>query len=68
MHNYKPSGFWVSVEGNGDGWSDFAAENEHLYKRMQYAHKITLHQDANILYISSVEEMQRFNEAYKDSP
>ena len=68
LSNYKPNGFWVSVDGNGDSWKNFI-EREELPSFQQgslkYAHEVTLCADANILYIQSVKDMREFAKAYK---
>jgi hypothetical protein len=66
--NWKPKGFWVSVEGNGDGWSDWCRDNEWGTDRLANAHEVTLADSANILWIRSVEELDAFAEQWKIQP
>lgn len=59
----KPVGLWVSVDGPDDwkqwceveGWRDIDA---------QHHHRVTLHEDANVLHLASVEEMTAFHEEF----
>jgi hypothetical protein len=49
----KPAGFWVSVEGDGDGWSDWCRSEGFGLDRLAYAHEVTLAPAARILRIST---------------
>lgn len=63
----KPHGFWVSDEDDY-GWHEWC-NNENFYiENLKVAHEITLHEDANILYIRSVEALDEFTERYRLSP
>ena len=60
----KPIGFWVSVEGNGDGWRDWCTEQHVFTDQLAYEHKITLAPDANILVLSSPAELLKLTDDY----
>ena len=57
---FKPSGFWVSVEtGDPDDrtWKDWCIAEEFSLERFRYAYEVHLMPDANILRIGTVAEM-----------
>lgn len=60
--DYKPRGFWVSVE-DGYGWH-WWTEAE-AFERGRRSYKVALHPDANILRVMTVTELDAFNESYK---
>lgn len=64
----KPKGFWVSVEGNGDGWSDWCRDEGFHTETLENAHEVTLAADAKILWIRTVEELDAFSEQWRIQP
>lgn len=59
----KPRGLWVSIEGNGDGWSDWCAAED--YGIGSIAHRVTLKPEAKILILSGASELSRFHSLYR---
>jgi hypothetical protein len=62
-HSWKPSGLWVSVEGDDD-WPAFCHSGNFRLERLRSANEIVLADDANILRIASPHELDLFTEAY----
>lgn len=59
---WKPNGVWVSDEDATNPWSVFCRRtNHHLGK---YKYFIELENDANVLFISTVEELLKFDEDF----
>lgn len=58
----KPSGLWVSVEGNGDGWSDWCASED--FGIGAVPHVVHLHPEANILRIANGAELIAFHREF----
>src|SRR5690606_29428635 len=54
----KPRGLWVSVEGNGDGWSDWCESES--FGISPTPHKVTLAPGANILFLRSATDIDTF--------
>lgn len=61
----KPGGFWVSVDDNSEGWREWCNEQQFEVEHLAYAYKITLKNDARILYITTDAELHTFTEQYK---
>lgn len=61
----KPRGFWISVEGNGDGWSDWCVGEQWGLSRLVIAHDVTLRSEAKILKITSADELDEFHWKYR---
>jgi len=60
----KPTGMWISDE-DSFGWSQWCrAENFHV-EHLKNAFSVKLKDNANILHIRTVEELDAFNETYK---
>jgi hypothetical protein len=57
--NMKPAGLWYSI---GSAWKDWCEENA-SYFLGKYEYELT-HANANILYIKTQEELEKFTEAY----
>ena len=55
--DHKPRGFWVSVEGVGDSWKDWCEGEEWNVERLAFSHEIVLRPDANILRLSTAENI-----------
>ena len=62
----KPRGFWVSVEGNGDGWSDWCKDTNFAKPRLRYRHEVKLSPDAKILYLQNAADIDQFTQKYRD--
>jgi hypothetical protein len=60
----KPAGLWVSVEGDGDGWSDWCREESFSLDRLACEHEITLTDDAHILRLDGAEAIDDFTAYY----
>ena len=63
----KPRGLWVSVEGHGDGWSDWCKAEEFGQERFEYAYEVELAKDARILRLRTAADIQRFTKEYRDT-
>lgn len=57
----KPDGLWVSVE-DGCGWSDFCRSEQ--WGSCNFANKIQLAEDANLLWIRNDRELLEFNDKW----
>lgn len=53
----KPNGLWISYENSGNGWFNWCVENEFKKDCLKYRHKITLKEDANILYVKTKKDI-----------
>lgn len=62
----KPRGFWVSVEGNEDGWADWCRGENFRLEELVYEYEVKLKPDARILYLSTQEELRDFTKKYYD--
>jgi hypothetical protein len=60
----KPTGFWVSVEGNGDGWADWCRDEQFGVERLAHEHEVTLAPDARILRITTPEGIDALTKQY----
>ena len=60
----KPEGLWVSVEGGGDGWSDWCRSEQYGLDGLAYAHRVTLAEGANILTLSDAAQIDEFTATY----
>lgn len=58
----KPHGFWVSVE---DDWERWCREEHYHLERLRYRTQIILAEDAEILYITTAEELDEFTDKYR---
>ena len=57
-HTYtKPCGLWVSVQGERD-WREWCKCEG--FGISQYAHRVKLHDEANILYLKSCADLDKF--------
>ena len=52
----KPDGFWVSVEGEQD-WREWCESEQWGLDRLAVDNVVTLRDDANILYVETVEDL-----------
>lgn len=62
----KPSGFWVSVEGEDD-WKSWCSDEEYYLEWIENEFDVALSESANILHLSSAEELLKFTQDYRDS-
>ena len=60
----KPNGFWYSIEGNGDGWSDWTAAEDFTDTNTQIAYELEVDLSKCIV-ISNKAELKTFTEKYK---
>lgn len=60
---FKPVGLWVSVEGNGDGWSDWCRNEDFRDCSKQLAYRITLRPKANVLRLTG-DDLEDFTARY----
>lgn len=56
----KPQGFWVSVEGQYD-WPTWCRDEEVLTESLTTAHEVCLTDAANVLLITSADEIDQFH-------
>jgi hypothetical protein len=62
----KPQGLWFSVEtGSEDGWKDWSLGNDFRVEHLQYQYEIKLSDDANLVWINTVDELDEFTEQNK---
>jgi len=59
----KPSGLWVSVEGEND-WKWWCEEENYNLENLVVSYEIELKDDANILYLTTADEIFYFTEEY----
>ena len=66
LFNAKPSGLWVSVEYDGcnDSWKQWCEREEFNLNKLQHAHQIILNENANILYVTTEDELFNFTKKY----
>lgn len=60
----KPSGLWVSVDGPDD-WKNWCEAEDFYLENLKYKQEIILAQDANILTLTTPEELYAFTNEYK---
>lgn len=61
---FKPRGFWIS-DDDDYGWKKWCEENGSFSNQFKYKYQIELNHDANILYITSPQQLDEFSEKYK---
>jgi len=57
---FKPIGLWVSVEGEHD-WKDWCTSEGFGLERLAYTSEIVLRPEANVLFIRTLQELDRFD-------
>ena len=57
----KPNGFWVSV---GNDWESWCRDSEFRLEYLAVIHRVTLSDDANILWITTPEQLDEFHAEY----
>lgn len=63
--NFKPSGFWVSVE---DDWERWCKQEDFGVQSLKYKHKVKLTDNAKIYLISNPGELATFTARYGNGP
>lgn len=64
---WKPKGLWVSVEGEDD-WKEWCKSEQFSLDRLAYATQIILAPDANILRLTTPQELRTFSAQYGFNP
>jgi hypothetical protein len=61
---FKPSGLWLSLN---DEWYELQTDidDERFVKKLKYKYEVKIRPDANLLKITTLEELNTFNEKYK---
>jgi hypothetical protein len=60
----KPSGFWVSVDGEQD-WPTWCASEQFINCEKQMHYRVMLSQEHNVLILKTIEEMHEFNNRFR---
>jgi hypothetical protein len=60
---FKPNGLWVSDEDDF-GWSHWCTGEQWGTDGLVYEHLVELHPNHNVLFIRTVEEIDKFHEEY----
>lgn len=61
----KPDGFWVSVEGEMS-WKEWCESEDWGLDRFDFDHEIVLSNDANILHLCDIGQIDRFHKEYSE--
>lgn len=61
--SFKPKGLWVSVEGPDD-WKSWCEAEDFPLSNLALQHEVALSESANILRLSSLQEINRFTDLY----
>lgn len=61
----KPSGFWLSVDGEDD-WAEWCVGETFRPHALKYRHVVTLKDGANILHLCTPDEVIQFSKEYYD--
>ena len=64
----KPNGMWFSVDGDGDGWSEWCKGEKFGLERLKVRTQIIFHLDAKILRLSNAKAIRRFTKTYGVNP
>lgn len=59
----KPSGFWISVDGNEDGWADWCRDAD-WRNDWTHAYRVELKPDADLLPLETAMQIREFNDRY----
>lgn len=62
--DYKPRGFWVSVDDGDDGWAEWCRGEAFRLDTLRCVHDITLVPDAKMLRLSNAAEIDLFTAEY----
>lgn len=60
----KPSGLWLSVEGDGD-WKEWCEGEQWGLERLKHVSEITLKPHANVLTVDTLAKLDRFSKDFK---
>lgn len=63
--DFKPSGLWVSIEGDDD-WKSWCESEEFGLDRLNFIHEVILFEDANILRLACSSDILEFTKKYQD--
>jgi hypothetical protein len=66
MRYEKPKGLWVSVRGPYD-WAWWSINERFRLKSFKHRYLVELSQSANILYITSIDELDAFTEEFGET-
>lgn len=61
--HHKPNGLWISVHGSCD-WKNWCENENFSLENLRYSYEISVKKNANILYISTPEELYEFTKKY----
>ena len=65
--HFKPSGLWVSVEGEDD-WPDWCHAEDWGLDRLRYAHEVALAPEANLLRLTTPADIDRLTAEHGIDP
>ena len=57
---HKPSGLWLSVEGDND-WKSWCENESFVLNALTYVSEVTLKSNANVLLIDTLDKLDNFN-------
>lgn len=61
INHWKPSGLWVSDDDCEDNWRSWCESEEFALYCFRYANVVHLKKDANILFVTSKQELLNLN-------
>jgi hypothetical protein len=59
----KPTGLWISVEGDDD-WKEWCEAENFQIENLEVSYEVILKEDANILHLKTVEEIFEFSKRF----
>jgi hypothetical protein len=62
---WKPVGFWLSVDGNDDGWAEWCEREAGWTECIAHRTEFELSPSANILYLTSSQEIDNFTRSFR---
>lgn len=62
---FKPRGLWVSDDSAEQNWQDWCVGEDFGLDRFAYRTEVLLKDQSNILFIRTVEELDKFQDEYK---
>lgn len=63
--HFKPRGFWLSVDGNDDGWKEWCEGERFAPAKLTHIHDVILFAKANILRLKNSADILAFDAEYK---
>lgn len=63
--HFKPAGFWLSVDGNEDGWKEWCEGEEWGLERLACVHDVKLTPQANIFHLKSAADIDAFDVRFR---